>query len=57
MALTKVRTAVNREYTCADCGGTIKKGDKYHDSNEPVNPPKPFPVKKFCVACGDKKKQ
>lgn len=55
MAITKMRTAVNREYACADCNCIIKKGDKYYDSKEPANPPKPFPVRKYCLSCGEKK--
>jgi hypothetical protein len=53
MAITKLRTAEKREYDCAGCEAKIKIGDKYYDSNEKANPPKPFPTKKWCLTCGE----
>ena len=56
MALTKLRTAVNKEHDCAECKGKVAKGQKYWDTNDKLNPPKPFPTIKYCQSCGDKKK-
>jgi hypothetical protein len=50
--VTKLRTAMRRSYNCATCGQEIKIGDKYYDTDEAVNPPKPFPKKKLCTKCG-----
>ena len=54
MALTKLRTATRKEQACAACGTVVKVGEKYWDTNDKVNPPKPFPTSKYCKTCGDK---
>jgi len=55
MPLTKLRTALNREYDCSVCGVKISKGSKYWDSDDKLTK-KPFPTAKLCQSCGDKKK-
>ena len=54
MAIVKLRTAVQKEQTCSCCGCVIKKGERYADTNEKKDPPKPFPTKKYCITCSEK---
>jgi len=53
--ITKLRTATQRTQTCADCGKVINLNEKYYDSDEKAAPPKPFPTRKFCSICGEKR--
>ena len=54
MAIVAIREAKQKEQECADCKKKIKIGEKYYDSDEKLEPPKPFPSKKYCPTCGEK---
>jgi len=51
MAVVKVRTATQKEQKCGKCGVIIKIKEQYADTDQKLNPPKPFPTVKFCIPC------